>query len=129
MKRLIGYGAMLWGFLFAVGSALYPWSVDDRPTYNGVLSITAAVATALATMHFLRSQRDHVLRRTLTAAVVWPLLCVTMDLLVFMLLPPRLAGAEAVAQLVPVYFVIAVVVAAVGIQRHHHDAHGHWRRS
>jgi hypothetical protein len=46
MIKLLGYGLMLWAVTFAVGSALYPLSVDSRRLFEAVMIVTLVVVSS-----------------------------------------------------------------------------------
>jgi hypothetical protein len=116
---------MLWGTGFAVSSALYPGSIEAPLLFRFTLTLTLAVASAAASMLYLRVFRAHVLRHALIAASLWPALCVGLDLIMLMVVPPRLGIREYLAELGPINLVVAVVTLAVGLQRSQLEAHGH----
>lgn len=112
--KLLGHGLTLWGFVFAVGSALYPLSVDSRRAFEAVMLVVLAVATALASLLHLRGVRERVLREALVAACVWPALCVALDLVMSMVVPPRFGVGDYLREFGLRYLIVPAIVMGVG---------------
>lgn len=110
MTKVVTHGLVLWGFMFAATSALYPLSVDDRELFGVVRLVLLAFATTASTVLYLRGARAHFLRTAAIAAAIWVTICVVLDLIVLALEPPRLGVAEYFQQTGPSYLVIPAIV-------------------
>lgn len=125
MVRLFGYGLMLWAFMFAVSSALYPWSIAARPSFELAMAVVLAAAAAIASVLYLRGVQGHVLRQATIAACLWSLLCLALDAVMLAVLPPRLSVGEYLREMGFVYLVIPATVMAIGLQRGQTEAPHH----
>jgi hypothetical protein len=117
MIKLLGHGLVLWAVTFAVGSALYPLSVDSRPLFESVMALTLVVVSSATILIHLRGAREHVFREALVAACIWPVLCVALDLVVLMLVPPRFGISEYLGEFGLKYLLIPAIVIGLGLPR------------
>ncbi len=88
MAKLFAYGFMLWGFMFALSSALYPWRIASPRLFEVVTALALAGATTIATVRYLASGRLQTMSRAVKAACIWPVLCLGMDLVMLEVFPP-----------------------------------------
>jgi hypothetical protein len=114
VARALWLGLVLWGVLFSWSSALYPWAVANRLMLRGVVLASAATTVGTA---YLRGLSGRILGRALAASALWTLTCVSLDLVVSMLQPPRFAFSEYLASGGLGYLMIPVIVLGLAYQR------------
>lgn len=117
MTRALALGLLLWGVLFAVASVLYPWSVAAPRVFKSVIVVVMASVTTCVAIAYLRDLEGRILGRALFASMVWPLMCVTLDLVILMVRPPRLSIREYMADVGLTYLIVPVIVLGLAYQR------------
>jgi hypothetical protein len=117
MKRVLWLGALLWGALFAIASALYPMSVDNRALFGSLMAVVIACSSVGVASAYLRDLHGHLFWRVLVASCTWVVTCWLLDLLAMSLLPPRYSFAEYVKQLGVDYLMIPVIALGLAYQR------------
>jgi hypothetical protein len=110
-------GALLWGVVFAVASALYPWSVVNRHLFDSVMAVVLAATTTCVATAYLRVLHGHILGRAVAAAALWPVTCVVLDLVALMTAPPRLSIGEYLESVGLSYVMIPPIVLGLAYQR------------
>ncbi|HVY31045.1 MAG TPA: hypothetical protein VHB79_31030 [Polyangiaceae bacterium] len=110
MTKIVTHGLVLWGFMFAVTSALYPLSIDDRELFGSVRLVLLTFATTASTVLYLRGVQAHLVRAAAMAAAMWMTICIVLDLTVLALGPPRFGIFEYLKQTGATYLVIPAIV-------------------
>lgn len=117
MIRCLGMGALLWGCVFAIASMLYPWDMPNRHQFAWVMAVAVAgVAIAVATA-YVRGLQGSVLRQVIAAAVLWPVTCVVLDFIVFLLVVPRVSVGQYLKQVGLAYLLIPPIVLVLAHRR------------
>lgn len=117
MKRIVWLGALLWGILFAIGSALYPMSVGNRALFGSVMSVLIAGSSVGVASAYLRDLHGHLFWRVSVASCTWVATCWLLDLLAMSLLPPRYSFADYFKEVGVGYFMIPVIALGLAYQR------------
>ncbi|HEX2874812.1 MAG TPA: hypothetical protein VHP33_26355 [Polyangiaceae bacterium] len=117
LTRAAGLGALLWGVVFAVASALYPWSVVNRPLFDSFKAVVLASTTTCVAIAYLRGLQGHILTRVILASALWPVTCVALDLVVFMAAPPSVSLSQYFASTSLSYLMIPPIVLGLAYQR------------
>lgn len=110
-------GLVLWGVVFSVASALYPWEIVDRRLFESIMSVVLAWVTTCVATAYLRGLEGRILARAIVAALSWPLTCVALDLVVSMLAPPRFSMREYAEAIGVNYLMIPAIVLGLTYQR------------
>jgi len=117
MTRALWLGLVLWGLMFSIASALYPWSVVNRRLFESALAVVLASATTAVGTAYLRGLEGRILGRALAASVLWTVTCWTLDFLILMVKPPRLSFGEYFQGTGLTYLVIPAIVLGLTYQR------------
>jgi hypothetical protein len=117
VARALWLGLVLWGVLFSWSSALYPWAVANRLMFESLRGVVLASAATTVGTAYLRGLSGRILGRALAASALWTLTCVSLDLVVSMLQPPRFAFSEYLASGGLGYLMIPVIVLGLAYQR------------
>src|SRR4051794_38070305 len=85
VSRAFWLGLLLWGAMFSISSTLYPLSVGNRRLFESLMAVAlAGVVTCVATA-YLRGLEGRILVPAIATSLMWPVTCIGLDLLVFML--------------------------------------------
>jgi len=114
---ILSLGAALWGAVFSVASALYPWSVANGRLFTSLMAVAVALITTCVATAYLRGLDGRVLWKAALTALLWPAMCVALDFLVLSLRPPRLSLGEYVQTTGLLYLMIPVIVLGLCYQR------------
>jgi hypothetical protein len=114
---VLALGAALWGAVFSVASALYPWSVANGRLFTSLMAVAVALITTCVATAYLRGLDGRVLWKAALTALLWPAMCVALDFLVLSLRPPRLSLGEYVQTTGLLYLMIPVIVLGLCYQR------------
>ena len=115
--RTVWLGACLWGVLFTVKSALYPWSVTNQGLFASFLAVVLAVVATVVATTYLRDLRSRIFWRAFSAAVTWTFTCIALDVTMLMTMPPRLSVREYLEQVALIYVMIPVIAMGLAYQR------------
>lgn len=114
---VLSLGVVLWGAVFSVASAHYPWSVANGRLFASLMAVAVASLTTCVATTYLRGLDGRVLWKAALTALLWPVMCVALDFLVLSLRPPRLSLGEYVQTIGLLYLMIPVIVLGLCYQR------------
>lgn len=117
MTKVATHALVLWGFMFAVTSALYPLSIGDPVLFGSIRVVVLAFATTASAMLYLRGVQAHFARRAAIVAATWTTTCVVFDLVVLAMEPPRFGIVEYFRQIGVTYLVIPAIVFGLTFQQ------------
>jgi len=117
MTRALWLGLVLWGLMFSIASALYPWSVANRRLFESVLAVVLAGATTAVGTAYLRGLEGRILGRAVAASLLWTVTCWTLDFVILMVRPPRLSFGEYLEGTGLTYLMILPIVLGLTYQR------------
>ncbi len=115
--RALWLGVLLWGVMFAVASALYPWSVATPALLASFMAVVLAGVTTTVATAYLRQLEGGVFWRVFKASLTWTATCVLLDLAMLMTMPPRLSIREYLQQIGLTYLMIPVIAMGLAYQR------------
>ncbi|MBK6932048.1 MAG: hypothetical protein IPH12_14755 [Saprospirales bacterium] len=84
MKKLLLWGFGLWAAVFAVAFVLFPLRQAEPVFFETLISIALAGCTALATRFYFEDLKDGFFRAGIQAGVVWMLVNLAVDLILFL---------------------------------------------
>lgn len=117
MIRCLWMGVLLWGSVFAIASVLYPWGIGNRQLFEWVMAVVVAAAATAVSAAYVRGLQGPVLPQVVTAAVLWPLMCVGLDFIVFLAVVPRVSVGGYLKQVGLSYALIPPIVLGLAYRR------------
>lgn len=117
LSRVLALGAVLWGAVFSVASALYPWSVSGGRVFTSLMAVAVTGITTCVATAYLRRLEGRVLWRATLTSLIWPAMCVGLDFFVLGLRPPRPSLGEYAQTTGLLYLMVPVIVLGLSYQR------------
>lgn len=117
MIRCLWMGALLWICVFAIASLLYPWDIANRHLFEWVMAVVVAGAAIAVATAYVRGLQSPVLPQVVTAAVLWPVMCVVLDFMVILAVVPRVSLGQYLKQVGLAYLMIPPIVLGLAYWR------------
>ena len=116
MKRpraVFGLGFLLWLIPFVVAFAIYPIRESNRPLFESIMPVVITTSVAFLAKMYLSRLSDGFLKAGAVAGVIWLLISIVLDLLLFTWGPMKMSFAAYMADIGLTYLVYPVVTTAM----------------
>lgn len=112
------YGLLLWAVVFAVALFLFPVRLAERPLFESIMPVALTAGTVTgAVLYFRRVQRSF-LREGVLLGVIWLVLQILPDALMFSRGPMQMSLADYVKDIGVAYLIIPCVTVGAGLCLH-----------
>ncbi|HWZ90131.1 MAG TPA: hypothetical protein VNW92_14810 [Polyangiaceae bacterium] len=116
-RRVLQYGFGLWAAFFSVGFTLYPLWLGNRVFFQALMGVVLVAASAVTSGAYSTRLDSGFLKHGMVTGIVWPLLCVVMDLMSLSARPQHLVLREYLEQVALPYLAIPIITLAMAQQR------------
>src|SRR5690349_18501388 len=107
--RLLLFGVVSWGLIFAASVCLFPLKDSRRPLFENLMGLTLVVTTVLCTLIYFRKVRANFVREGLLLGVAFVLGNLLCDLPMFVAGPMQMPFASYMEDIGLAYPAMAVI--------------------
>jgi hypothetical protein len=117
MKRfaaVMGWGFLVWLVPFVAAVALQPVKEKNRLLFESIMPVVVCIAATAAAYFHLRG-RANVMRAAIVAGVVWLVISIVIDLMMFSGGPKKMGIGEYFGDIGVAYLIVPVVCLGMGM--------------
>lgn len=108
------YGFLTWLALFIVGIVIYPIHDSNRPLFESIMPVAGIIFTMLFLILYLKKAKDFSVKDGVVLGILWFLINIILDLLMFMWGPMKMTFVDYLADIGIIYLTIPVITIAIG---------------
>ena len=112
--RVILFGFLVWLVPFLVAIAIYPLHEPYRPLFESVMAVVVAGVTVLFAGLYLARLETRFIAEATTLGIIWFVIAVGIDLLMFMWGPMKTSFADYMMDIGITYVMIPVITVGFG---------------
>jgi hypothetical protein len=112
-SAVVGWGFLVWLVPFVVAVAIQPVKERNRLLFESIMPVVVCISATAAGYFYLRGRGD-VTRAAITAGVVWLVISIVIDLMMFSGGPKKMGMGEYFADIGIAYLVIPVICIGMG---------------
>jgi len=115
IKRAVVYGLAVWVIPFAVAIMIFPIRISDRALFESIMPVVVTLCTVSFSIVYLRNVQRSPLTEGIMLGLVWFVINVGLDLLMFMPEGPmRMTLADYMKDIGLTYLIIPTITAGFG---------------
>ena len=114
-KRAVLYGFLIWLIPFAVAAAIFPIRTGNRALFESIMPVTLTICAVLFSVLYLRRLGEGFPREGILLGVTWLVICVVVDLLMFMWGPMKMSFADYMMDIGLTYLIIPTITIGTGL--------------
>jgi hypothetical protein len=105
---------LIWLVPFVVAIALFQVRNTQRPLFESIMPVVLAVCATVLADHYFRRLEGHFVREGLLLGLLWLLVSIVLDLLMFMWGPMQMSFAAYLMDIGVTYLIYPVITVGVG---------------
>lgn len=113
-KLAVLYGFLCWIIPFAVAFMIFPLRESQRPLFETIMPITLTVCVVVFSILYFRKMDGGFLAEAVKLGVIWFLMSVVIDLLMFMWGPMKMTFSDYMADIGLTYLIYPTVTVGFG---------------
>lgn len=114
MKRVVLYGFLIWLVVFAVAMLIYPFRSSNRPLFESIMPIALVACVTTFAVLYLQRVETRALREGILLGVVWFIVNLFIDQIMFSWGPMKMSFADYVADIGITYLLIPIIPTGIG---------------
>ena len=114
LKLALAYGFLVWLIPFAVAFAIFPLHGSDRIFFESIMPVAVALASVIFAVLYGKQVKGIVLEEWVRLGILWLLISVAVDLLMFSWGPMKMTLIDYVKDIGFTYLAIPVITAGFG---------------
>lgn len=114
LKRILGYGFLIWAIPFIVAIFIFPLRENERPLFESIMPVAVALAVVICTLPYNKKIESNFLKEDIYFGLWSLLICIVIDLLMFMWGPMKMAFIDYMKDIGITYLMIPVITYGIG---------------
>ena len=114
LKLALIYGFMLWVIPFAAAVALFQVRNNQRPLFESIMPVLLAICAVRLADLYWREVEIHFLREGILLGVIWLVISIGIDLLMFMWGPMKMSFADYMMDIGITYLIFPAITIGMG---------------
>jgi hypothetical protein len=114
LKRISGYGFLIWAIPFIVAIFIFPLREGERPLFESIMPVSVALAAVVCTLLYNKKIETGYLRKDVEFGLWSLVICIGIDLLMFMQGPMKMALIDYLKDIGVTYLMIPVITYGIG---------------
>jgi len=115
IKKAVVYGFAVWVIPFAVAIMIFPIRISDRALFESIMPVVVTLCTVSFSILYLRNVRSSALTEGIMLGLVWFVISVAVDLLMFMPEGPmRMSPVDYMKDIGLTYLIIPTITIGFG---------------
>ncbi len=112
--RLGLFGFLVWLIPFVVSCLIFPLKTSLPALFESIMPVVVVVCTVVFAVVYLRRVKARFLREGIVVGIVWLMICLVFDLLLFMEGPMKMSLADYMMDIGLVYLMIPTITVGFG---------------
>ncbi|MCI0448895.1 MAG: hypothetical protein L0Y79_03795 [Chlorobi bacterium] len=114
LKRILGYGFLILAIPFIVAIFIFPLRENERPLFESIMPVAVALAVVICTLPYNKKIESNFLKEDIYFGLWSLLICIVIDLLMFMWGPMKMAFIDYMKDIGVTYLMIPVITYGIG---------------
>ncbi|HEY4612265.1 MAG TPA: hypothetical protein VII11_04725 [Bacteroidota bacterium] len=116
-KYALLFGFLIWLIPFAVAVVIFPLRENDRPLFESIMPVAVTIAAVIFSVLYYRKVESGFVREGILLGIVWYLISVGIDLLMFSWGPMAMTFIDYMKDIGLTYLIIPTVTIGFGVLR------------
>jgi len=112
--RIVLLGFLVWLIPFVVAIAIFPLRESSRALFESIMPVVVALCVVLLCIPHFKRVDTGLLKEGFLLGVIWLLICLVLDLLMFMQGPMKMTLADYMMDIGLTYLIIPTITIGVG---------------
>ena len=113
--RLVGFGFLIWLVPFLVSFVIFPLRSSNRPLFESIMPVILVITVMTISVLFFKKIEKESLKEGVIAGVLWFVLSLTIDLLLFIPASPmQMSFSDYMMDIGITYFIILIIPISIG---------------
>jgi len=112
--KVVLFGFFTWLIPFVVSFFIFPLRTSQRPLFESIMAVVVTICAVLFAVRYFRKVKASFLQEGVLIGVVWFLVNIVLDLLLFMEGPMKMSFADYMADIGLTYLIIPAVTFGLG---------------
>lgn len=112
--RIMLFGFLMWLIPFIVSFPIFTLRESNRPLFESIMPVVVTICVVFLAILYLRKTGAGFLKEGLIIGIVWYLICIIIDLLMFMWGPMKMTFGRYMADIGLTYVIIPTVTVGYG---------------
>jgi hypothetical protein len=108
------YGFVLWAIPLTVAFVLFPLHNNQRPLFESLMAVTLASCSVVLASLYLRKVEANFLREGILLGILWPVMSIALDLLIFTWGPMKMSLSDYLMDIGVTYLIFPAITIGMG---------------
>lgn len=114
ISKAIAYGLCVWAVPFIVAMSIYPLRENDRPLFESIMPVTLTISAVIFAVLYFNDVELNFFKEGIELGLVWFIICVAIDLLMFMWGPMEMTFIDYMKDIGLTYLLIPAITIGMG---------------
>lgn len=114
LLKIILWGLLVWVIPFVVAFFIFPLRQNERPLFESIMPVVLTAVTIIASLLYFSKVEVNFLKEGLLVGLIWLLISLAIDLLLFMQGPMKMALLDYLKDIGFTYLIIPAVTLGFG---------------
>ena len=107
-------GFLVWLIPFVVSCIIYPLKTSLPALFESIMPVVVVICTVVFSVVYLRKGKANFLKEGIVVGIIWLVICLVFDLLLFMEGPMKMSLADYMMDIGLVYLMIPTITVGFG---------------
>ncbi|MBN1391515.1 MAG: hypothetical protein JW947_01785 [Sedimentisphaerales bacterium] len=112
--KVVLFGFLTWLVPFTVSFLIFPLKSSNRAFFESIMAVVVAISAVLFTVLYLKKLSSGFLREGILAGIIWFVINIVIDLMLFMEGPMKMSFADYIMDIGFTYLIIPAVTIGFG---------------